>query len=139
MKKYRVVMLVIFMLMVSLLAFVSQGEDMILVNEVENANFEIEINKIKLETQLKEADRIAAERHEQVLLQQKIDASKFNEVEKLNQYFELKEQERALTQNARVDEIMKLTPLDEYTAGLVIEYADKYGVRAHAICLSVPH
>ena len=133
MKKYRVVMLVIFMLMISVLAFVSQGEDMILVNEVEDVNFDIEINKIKLETKLIEADRIATEKHEQVLLQQKIDASKFNEVEKLNQYFEKKEQERALTHNARIDEIMNLTPLDEYTAGLVLEYAEQFDIRPSLI------
>lgn len=133
MKKYRVVMLVIFMLVISLFAFVSQGEDTVMINEIENNSFDIAVNKIRLETKIKEADRLATERHEQVLLQQKIDALNFNEAEKLNSYFQKKAAEEALTNNARVDEILKLTPLDSYTAGLIIEYADKYNIRPSLI------
>lgn len=126
-------MLVIFMLMISLFAFVSQGEDTMMVNEIENDNFEIAMNKIKLETKMIEADKIATEKHEQVLLQQKIEALKFNEAEKLNNYFEAKAEQEALTYNARVDEIVRLTPLNNYTAGLVIEYADLYNIRPSLI------
>lgn len=133
MKKYRVVMLVIFMLMMSVFAFVSQGEEAVLINEADQTSFEIEVNKIKLQTQIKAADNLATERHEQALLMQKIEALKFNEAEKLNSYFETKAVEKQMSDNKRVDEIMRLTPLDQETAAIVIEYADKYDIRPSLI------
>ena len=129
MNKFRVVMLIVFMLMISVFAFVSQGENSPLVNEIEHANFDVEVNKIKLATQIKVADKAATKRHEQVLLSQKIEALKFNEAEKLNNYFEAKALEVEVTNNQRVDEILRLTPLDAETAGLVIKYADLYDIR----------
>lgn len=129
MKKCRVVMLVIFMLMLSVLAFVSQGEEVILVNEIEKGSLEVEVNKIRLETIIKEADREATRRHEQVLLNQKIEALKFNEAEKLDRYFEAKAVEFESTMDARVDEILRLTPLDEETARIVLDACDTYDIR----------
>jgi len=129
MKKYRVVMLVIFMLMLSVLAFVSQGEEVVLVNEIEKGSLAIEVNKIRLETIIKEADKEATRRHEQVLLNQKIEALKFNEAEKLDRYFEAKAAEFESTMDARVDEILRLTPLDAETARIVLDACDAYDIR----------
>lgn len=122
-------MLVIFMLMMSVFAFVSQGEELVLVNEIEKGTLAVEVNKIRLETKIKEADKEATKRHEQALLNQKIEALKFNEAEKLNKYFEAKQAEYESSMDARVDEIMKLTPLDAYTARIVLDYCDRYDIR----------
>lgn len=133
MKKFRVLTLIIFMLMISVLAFMSLGEDTPLVNELDRSTLDVEVNKIKLETQIKVADLAAEKRHEQALLDQKMESLKFDEVEKLNAYFEKKEIERQSTMEARVDEILRLTPLDARTATIVLEYADEYGIRPSLI------
>lgn len=129
MKKYRVVMLVVFMLVISLFAFVTQGEELVLVNEIEKGTLAIEVNKIRLETKIKEADKEATKRHEQALFNQKIEALEFNEAEKLNQYFEDKQFAYESSMDGRVDEVMKLTPLDAKTARIVLDYSDKYNIR----------
>jgi len=117
------------MLMMSVFAFVSQGEELVLVNEIEKGTLAVEVNKIRLETKIKEADKEATKRHEQALLNQKIEALKFNEAEKLNKYFEAKQVEYESSMDARVDEIMRLTPLNAYTARIVLDYCDKYEIR----------
>ena len=58
MKDFRAVIVVAFMLCLSIFAYVTQGEEAPLVNNMDHNNFEIQVNKIKLDAQMLEAKSI---------------------------------------------------------------------------------
>lgn len=128
MNRYRVAILVMVMMVISIFAFVSQGEELPKVIEIENVGFEFEIAKIEFDTEMQRARNTLLENETN-----NIEPNQFVESEKMASYFSTKAEEAALTHNNRIDEILRLTPLDEYTAGIVLEYADKYSVRPSLI------
>lgn len=128
MKRSRIIILVAFMFtMSSLFAYnFVQGEEITIVNQIEADTINVELNKIKLQTKLKEADYIASIRHQSAIRENKILESEFDDAKKVEEYFNQKAIELELSIDTKSQLIVDLTPLDYETATIVMKYANEY-------------
>lgn len=147
MKKTRVIFLIVFMLSMSVFAFVSQGEELttnkaeskVESNPSKHVNIGGEINRIKTEMALQANNKLVAPKPavqiepERAILNQEIGVLQYSANKKSNTYTESRE----LIYNNELDEraqiIVELTPLDGETARIVLDYADRYNIRPSLI------
>lgn len=135
MNKNRIMILVAFMFTMSFLFVFSvvQGEEVALVNELDNDMLRVKFNKMKFQTTMKESDNLASARYELAIKKEKILQLKFDAAVKVEAYFS----ERAVNTNTEMDEqaiaITELTPLDIDTAKIVLKYANEYDLNPSLI------
>lgn len=137
MKKMRFMILVIFMLSVSIFAFVSQGEELVVTSTVEHNNEDLAEVPVMIEAI--NAKSVATLAREMTIIQHEIEETRFNEVEKLVGIYEEKAiaeeivlaEEQALSE--KVQFIVDTTPLDAKTAQVIIEYSERYDIRTSLI------
>lgn len=134
MNKNRVILLVVFMFCTSLLLAFSFAD-----NTEEGAIDNItSLSEIKVDQETKEIEHISAIEDESQIMVISSETVKpaFDEIEAIEDYFAQKivEEERAQADiNERITRITELTPLDDETASIVIEYADRYNLEASLI------
>lgn len=138
MKKTRMILLVMIMLSMSLMAYVSQGEELSQSNQEDPAKvygFSYEINNMKedmasnplaqIQKTYVEPD-MAINNQEMGLIQfkPKVKSTIYNDERQVHYESDLDE---------RVKIILELTPLDEETAKIVLKYADLYEIEPSLI------
>lgn len=140
MKKTRVMLLVIFMLMVSVFAFVSQGEELPReTSEKSGTNFygiKSDIDSIRTEIKLKTSSIPKPSVYiepDLAILNQEFGVLQYSQSKKVTIYTDSRETIYDNELDERVKIILELTPLDAETAKVVLECADTFKVRPSLI------
>ncbi|MBN2795417.1 MAG: transglycosylase SLT domain-containing protein [Clostridia bacterium] len=138
MKKTRMILVVAFMLSISLLTFVSQGEELVMTTEqdtVQVYGLSYEINHAKEDMASNPLAQIQKKYIEPDLAinNQEMGVILYEPNKKTTIYDTQRQEHYASDLDERVGIILELTPLDEETAKIVLTYADEYDIRPSLI------
>lgn len=131
MKRNHILILVAFMFTTffSIMFNIVEGDERILVNELNNYSLDTEINKIKFQTVKRESENYVLVQRELEIKAKQFEEYSFDEAIKVENYFVSKEIENEIKIDNQIKKILELTPLDINTARIVIKYSKKYNFK----------